>query len=274
MHRYTLLIALPLVLVSALARAQVAADETLRLAETIPSPWGAPLGPAMPNGTKLRLAAGVMDGPSPLECPGATHSFVQTPAAGLFEGNLPAPAEQSAKSLGMPDHIVTQRVVCANGGFDVHRAADGRAWIGLDNAVLRWERVSVAKSPEATVQLLLVEHFASNMAFSRERVAAQSASLSQTLFDSMERWFARTAGSDEAPYLNGDPYTDSQEPPNSFQLAPAALRGDRAELVVMFGGASIAAYPVRFELLRVKGAWRIDDLRYRDGQRLSQALLR
>jgi len=273
MHRYALL-AILLLLFCPPLRAQVAADETLRLAETLPSPWGAPLGPAMAPGTKLRLAPQVMAGPAPLNCPGATHTFMRTPAPGLFEGNLPAPAEQSAKSLGLPDSIVTQRVTCANAGFDVHRAADGRAWIGLDNAVLRWERASLAKSPEATVQSLLVHHFAGNMTFSPESIAAQSAWLSTSLRDKLTRWFARTAGSEEVPYLSGDPFTDSQEPPETFELAPAQLRGDRAELTVTYRGPSIDSHPVHFQLLRAQGAWRIDDLRFRDGQSLTQVLLR
>lgn len=267
-----LAIPLGLAFAATAAHAQVAADETLRLVATVASPWGLPLGPAMANGTTLRLAPGTLDGPAPLKCPGAKHTFLCTPPEGLFEGNLPEPAGRAAQALGMPTTIVTQRATCANGGFDIHRAADGRAWIGLDNTVLRWERSQLAASPEATVQLLLVHHFATNMDFSRSSVAAQSSRLSPLLVDKFNRWFARVAGSDEVPELNGDPFTDSQEPPTQFELAPAKLQGDRAELTVTYRGEGATPYSVHFDLVRVKNAWRIDDLRLRNGQRLSQLL--
>ena len=266
-----LLALLPLAFGYAAAHAQVAADETLRLVATVASPWGLPLGPAMATGTTLRLAAGTMEGPAPLRCPGAQHTFLRTSPEGLFEGNLPEPAGRVAQALGMPN-IVTQRATCANASFDIHRAADGRAWIGLDNAVLRLERSQLATSPEATVQLFLVHHFATDLAFSRSSVAAQSSRLSTALVDRLTRWFARVAGSNEVPELNGDPFTDSQEPPTQFELAPAKLRGDRAELTVTYRGDGVAPYSVRFELVRVQSTWRVDDLRLRNGERLTQLL--
>lgn len=261
-----------LVLAASAAHAQVAAVETLRLVGTVASPWGAPLGPAIANGSTLRLAPGTMDGPAPLRCPGAKHTFLSTPPEGLFEGNLPEPAARAAQALGMPANIVTQRTSCANGGFDIHRAADGRAWLGLDNAVLEWERSQLASSPEATVQLLLVHHFATNFEFSKSSIAAQSARLSPALAGAFERWFARTANSNEAPELNGDPFTDSQESPNEFALAPAKVQGDRAELTVTYRGEGIAPYAVHIELVRAKNAWLIDDLRLRGNQRLTRLL--
>ncbi|MBL8271912.1 DUF3828 domain-containing protein [Steroidobacter sp.] len=263
-----------LAMVCTTARAQVAADEALTLQATLPSPWGKPLSPPMAAGTKLRFAPGVMKGPAPLNCPGATHTFLRAPADGLFEGNLPAPAEQSAKAFGMPSGLVTQRIGCSNASFDVHRAADGRAWIGLDNAVLSWSRVSIASSPEATVQTLLVQHFAADLDFSPATVAAQAALLTEALSKQMKSWFERTKGSEEPPELNGDPYTDSQEYPNSFQLGKARITGNRAEVTVMYQGEGRPAYPVHVELVRVNDAWRVSDLRYRDGQKLSQLLNR
>ena len=256
------------------AHAQVAADDTLRLDATSASPWGSPLSPAMAKGTLMRLAPGTMEGPAPLRCANAVHEFVRVPAEGLFEGNLPAPAQRSAEAMGLPERLVTQRVACNNGSFDIHRAADGRAWIGLDNAVLRWERASIAASPEATVQLFLIAHFAGGMALSRESIDVQRARLTDALVAKFTRWFARTASSDEVPDLNGDPFTDSQESPESFELARATVRGERAEIMVTYRDAADARYPVRFQLARVKGAWRIDEVGYRDGQLLSQLLAR
>jgi hypothetical protein len=197
---------------------------------------------------------------------------LRTPPEGLFEGNLPEPAARAAQALGMPANIVTQRTSCANGGFDIHRAADGRAWLGLDNAVLKWERSQLASSPEATVQLLLVQHFATNMELSKASITAQSARLSPALVGAFERWFARNANSDEAPELDGDPFTDSQEAPNQFELAPAKVQGNRAELTVTYRGDGVAPYPVHFALIRMKDVWVVDDLRLRGERRLTQLL--
>lgn len=256
------------------AQAQVAANETLRLATTIASPWGKPLSPAMSAGTTMNLAPAALDGPAPLKCAGANHTFIRMPAEGLFEGNLPAPAEESAKRLGLPEGVITQRISCSNGSFDVHRAPDGRAWIGLDNAVLQWDRGSISASPEAIVQMLLIRHMSGNMALSRESVASQREWLSTRIVEQFGGWFTRTAGSNDVPELNGDPYTDSQESPESFELSPASVQGNAAEVTVSFRDAAGARYPVHYLLSRVDGTWRINDVRYRDGERLSQLLQR
>jgi hypothetical protein len=261
-----------LVLWCASGHAQVAADERWRLVETLAAPWGQPLSPAWAKGTPLRTGPRAFLGPSPLHCARAAYSFARSPAAGLFEGSLPEPAQQSAAALGIPDGIVTQRVACDNGSFDLHRTADGRLWLALDNAVMRWERVSAASSPEATVQLLLLQHMGGSMAISRDGIAAQSAWLTQSLAKQWQEWFERTAQSDEVPALDGDPYTDSQESPETFTIAPARVRGQQADVTVTYDGSQIEPYPVHFLLKRASGSWRVDDLRFRDGELLTRLL--
>ncbi len=272
MHPHRSLSLVVLLGLASAVRAQVAANEELRLVATLPSPWGAPLAKPYPAGTPLHVAKQALQGPQPLTCTDGRYIFLHTPAAGLFEGNLPNPPEQSAQALGLPQGVVTQRISCPNAGFDIHRAADGRAWIGLDNAVLRWDRVSIDASPEATVQSLLVQHFANGMSLSTQSIESQSAWLSPTLTERFQSWFAREVPSDEVPELNGDPFTDSQEPPDRFELAAARVQGAYAELTVTFSGEAMQAYPVQFLLTRTQGVWRIEDLRYRDGELLSRLL--
>lgn len=255
-----------------MAQAQVTAVERLRLIETIPSPWGAPLGPAYAKGSPLNLAPKAFAGPGPLRCAGGTYQFVRSPAEGLFEGNLPAPADHNAAALGLPKGIVTQRVSCANGGFDLHRAADGRAWIGLDNAVLKFERVELETSPEASVQSLLIHHFSSGLSTSADTLDAQRAWLSDTLIAQFNGWLARNAKRDEPPELNGDPFTDSQEPPDTFTLAPSRIQGERADVAVTFSDEHTKPYVVTFSLQRAHDGWRVDDIRYRHGALLSTLL--
>lgn len=254
--------------------AQIAAHETLQLTETLPSPWGKPLTSAYAKGSILHLAPKVFKGPGPLQCAGGTYRFLRSPAEGLFEGNLPAPADRSAAQLGMPENIVTQRVSCANGGFDLHRSADGRAWIGLDNAVVKFQRQTLVASPEATVQSLLVHHFGSGMPLSPESITARQRWLAEGLSKQFKQWLVRVAKSDEVPELNGDPFTDSQEAPDQFEIALPRVNGDRANVIATFSGEHIKPYPVEFMVLRTNGDWRIDDVRYRDGTLLTKLLLK
>jgi hypothetical protein len=191
----------------------------------------------------------------------------------LFEGQLPAPAQQSAQALGLPEKVVTQRVVCPNASFDLHRAADGRAWLGLDNAVMEWNSTKLAATPEAVVQSLLIHHFTRGIPISQATFDAQRRWLGDAMHAGLQSWLARASSSDEAPYLSGDPFTDSQEPIESFEMASSKASGDRATVVVTFRDAS-SARTVSYELRKVRNAWRIDDIGYADGERLSELLNR
>ncbi len=222
-----------------------------------------------------------MSGPVPLACSAASHHFVRLPTEALFEGNLPAPAAHAAKQLALPaSALTTQRIVCSSGSFDFHRDGAGHAWLGLDNRVLRFDRVAAVSSPKATVQALLLAHFGTDMALSHASVADKAQWLTPALQQRLNRWLARPPSPNEAPDLNGDPFTDSQEPPLAFDLAAVRLHGSAAEVTVRFefeGDHSrrpvvAMTRDVVMHLGRAAGGWRIDDIRYADGSRLSQLL--
>lgn len=263
-----------LALAAGAVQAQAAAEETWRLAASQPSPWGAPLAPPWAAGRVLRIGPQAVDGPAPLACARARHRFVRTAPDGLFEGQLPRPAEDAARALGLPERLLTQRVTCAGGGgFDLHRSTDGRAWLGLDGAVLAWSRDTVAtSSPEATVQALLVHHAAGPMAWSAGTVQAQRGWITDRLAAALSRWLGQAAAADEAPAYDGDPYTDAQEAPDAFELAPARRRGDRAEVPVTWHGPGDQRHRVHLLLVRVAGAWRVDEVRGRDGEPVTRWL--
>jgi hypothetical protein len=256
------------------ALAQTSAEETLQLVSTVPAPWTQSAGAAPRIDGTLQLTARALRGGSPLRCSPATYRFVRTPAEGLFEGMLPAPAEDSARSLGVAGAVLTQRIECANAAFDLHRTTDGRAWLALDNHVLEWRRAKLAASPVAAVQSLLIDHFARRGRLSEAALTAQSVWLTDALVRKLVDWLARAAASDEAPYLSGDPYTDNQEPPDSFQIRTKSMQGARADIVVAYEGAHTEPYEVHFLLARTRDGWRIEDLRYRDGETLSALLER
>lgn len=262
-------------LASALAApAQTAATETWRLQAALPAPWGAPLGPGLPAGASLRISARSFDGPAALRCRGARHAFIRQPAEGLFEGQLPAPAAAAAARLGLPaSGAVTQRVTCANGSFDLHHDGAGRAWLGLDGRVLVWQRDGAATStPEATVQALLLQHFAGDMAWTPAAIEARSAWLARPFANRLRLWLDEAGRADEPPEFDGDPFTDSQEAPEAFVLLPARTRGDRAEVPVRYSGPGPARWQVTLLLRRIDGRWLVDGTRLRDGTPLASLL--
>lgn len=259
------------------AQAQTAATETWRLAAVHAAPWGTPLGTAPAPGQALRVTPRALHGPSPLNCPGATHRFLRTPPQGLFEGQLDrpgaAPAPARSMQLGLPaGALTTQRISCANASFDLHRDGTERAWTALDNRVLQWQRVEADATPESAVQALLLRHLAGDMALTRESLAAKAETLTPRLQAQLARWLARPQRADEVPDIAGDPFSNTQEYPDAFSLAPARVQAERAEVSVTFTGAALRPSKVRMLLRRVGNGWRVDDLGYPDGSRLSQLL--
>lgn len=259
------------------APAQVAAAERWQLQTQQAAPWGPALGAAPAPGLALQLGPRSLHGPAPLHCAQARHRFIRQPAAGWFEGLLPAPAERSAQALGLPvQGLVTQRISCGNASVDLLRSADGAAWLGLDNRVLHLQRQPAAggerPSPEAAAQALLLHHMAGDLGLSAAHVAALAPWLTAALVHRLERWLAQAVSQDEPPELNGDPFTNSQEPPDAFELAPARVQGRQARLTVSFFGPAQARSRVQLVLVQRGGRWQVDDVHYPDGVRLAQLL--
>ena len=171
------------------------------------------------RGQEVRFEAARTVAPHPLACDGATYEWIVSGPEGLFEGNLPAPAAQAARRLGLDDGaIATLRVSCANAGFDFHRTSSGALLLGLDNVVWTLRPIRPASTPAEIVQELLVMHFTHDMGFTRESVARKRGFLSTDLQARIARYLAAPGSPDEAPAINGDPFTDSQEYPDRFRL--------------------------------------------------------
>ncbi|HEX7175253.1 MAG TPA: hypothetical protein VF240_08220 [Pyrinomonadaceae bacterium] len=93
-----------------------------------------------------------------------------------------------------------------------------------------------------------------------------------SLYNALLREVRKPAPADEAPYFNGDPFTDSQEGPADFSVGHASAGGGRATVSVLLRwadkGKTVERRTLRIELTRTRGVWRIDDIRYPDGQSL------
>jgi hypothetical protein len=226
------------------------------------APWAPPgtrIDPAY-RGREVRFETTRLTAPPPLACDGARYEWIVGGPEGLFEGNLPAPAAAAARRLGLEGgSIATLRVTCANAGFDFHRTSRGELLLGLDNVVWTLRPAAKAATPAEIVQELLVTHFTHDMGFTRESVARKRAFLSAALQTSIARYLAAPQPQDEAPDINGDPFTDTQEYPDRFTLGPPRTSGTRTIVPVQFADAH-AKRRVDYVLVRDGARWAVDDL--------------
>lgn len=220
----------------------------------------------------VRFHRASVDGPGALNCAHAVFEPTHYPAEGLFQGNLPAPAMASARTLGIARlPLAGVRVTCDTGVFEFHRIDADTLLLGLDNRVFTLSRapgaLAGADAPEGRVQRLLEGHFSGDMAFFPASVEAKRRWLSARLARRIAGYFARPAPESEVPDINGDPFTDSQEYPARFAVGRAVVADGVAEVPVHFADAERDRTLV-YRLLRERGEWRLDDLRYASGMTL------
>ena len=210
--------------------------------------------------------------PPPIACEGATYEWRFVQAEGLFEGNLPAPAAAAAQRLGLgPAPIATLRAACANASFDYHRTSRGELLLGLDNVVWTLRPARGASTPTEVLQELLITHFTHDMAFTRASVARKNAFLSADLRARIGRYLAAPQSPDQAPDINGDPFTDSQEYPDRFTLGQARTSAPRTTVPVNFADAH-SKRRVDYVLVSEGGGWVVDDLVDERGQSILRLL--
>jgi hypothetical protein len=210
--------------------------------------------------------------PGGLSCEDARYGTDLRPAEGLFQGNLPAPADIAAANLGLATYPVPSvTLTCSSGLYDLHWATPQLLLLALDNVIWSLDRSpgtqAAPGSPEALVQALLEAHFAGDMGFTPESVAAKRDWLSKGLLAAVEAYFARPWPEDEAPVINGDPFTDSQEYPHWFSVGSAVVADGETRVPVRYGDGS-RGRSVSFILARDAGVWRIDDVQDERGDRL------
>jgi hypothetical protein len=235
------------------------ADTTLPLDPKAERPAGEPSLSGTVEFLRDRVA-----GPPPIGCSGARYELVVTPAEGLFQGSLPAPAEQSASAMGITHlPVMTLRVTCDSGAFDYHLIAPGTLLLGLDGVARRLENRSTAETPEAVVQRLLTEHMTHDMGFTPALVAPKRAFFTTGLNAAIDAYFALPLPEDEVPPIDGDPITSTQEYPSRFTLNAAVVDGAATVVPVVFSDG-VRTRRVDFVLARDAGRWRVDDLRYED----------
>jgi hypothetical protein len=262
------------------AQAGASLEPDWRISRAVAAPWA----PAKVSqrGTRPRVGQLVtfhqdsVDGPSVLRCGHAVLESTSYLADGLFQGSLPAPAAAAAQILGIVHlPLAGVRLTCDTGVFEFHRVDAATLLLGLDNQVLTLSHtpgaLANADKSESRVQGLLEAHFASDMGFAPASVKAKRTWLSSHLKQAIARYFARPEMADEVPAVDGDPFTDSQEYPKRFAVGKALVLKDAAQVPVHFTDG-FRDRTVEYDLLRDRGTWRLNDLRYEGGATLLDLL--
>jgi hypothetical protein len=128
-------------------------------------------------------------------------------------------------------------------------------------------------SPAATVRAFYRFHFAHNMAFTRKGLNQRRGWLAPELYEMLMKELTQAEkATDEAPLIDGDPFTDSQEYPNSYRVGDEVLSDDNAEVKVVFTwkerGRTLRSRPVMVQLHKIGDRWRIANFKYEDGRDL------
>ena len=106
------------------------------------------------------------------------------------------------------------------------------------------------------------------MGFTENAAKARPAWLSPELRKICAGYFARPGSPDEVPLIDGDPFTDSQEYPKSFQVGTPRVSGSTASIPVSFQWPDVRKRSVSVKLVMQNRKWLINDIRYSDGTAL------
>ena len=254
-----------LMIFSACAQAQPVETWRFTHAMTMTGPWPPATDPTGLQGRNLQFKPGQLLGADPFACePAQLEILDKVPAEGLFEGSLAAPADKTARNLGLKVSPYTlRRVTCPNAGFDFVQADAETLLVVLDQRIWTLSNApgthASANSPEFVVQALLEAHFGGDRGFLPDLLAPKKRWLSTAMNAAIKTYFARPRPQDEVPPINGDAFTDSQEGPTRFAVGAAQVKKDRAELWVRFADGWTEKR-LKYVLVREKAGWRVDDI--------------
>jgi hypothetical protein len=126
--------------------------------------------------------------------------------------------------------------------------------------------------PAAVAAEFYALHFAHDMAFTPLEVKRRSAFLSPGLLALCADYFAAPQAPDEVPAVDGDPFTDSQDYPESYEVGEANQQGDAARVVVKFAMKAGDRWRVQVDLVKTGAGWKIDDIEPAEGPSLRSLL--
>lgn len=224
----------------------------------------------------VHVGATSFTGLPPFDCRDARYERTRMEPEGLFQGNLPAPAQTAAQVLGFAAGMVDGvRLMCATGLFEFHTADRNHLLTAIDNVILTLDRspgaLASPTSPSGVVQALLERHARDDFTFKRATTSRLQPWLDARLNARISAYFNKPVPAGDAGDINYDPFTSSQEIPARFTVQAARITGPRAEVIVQFvdGGASRSS---RYVLQRSATAWRVSDVILSEGSSFMQIL--
>ena len=129
-----------------------------------------------------------------------------------------------------------------------------------------------APDPDFAVARAIVEacyrdHLKRRVGFDLKAVKAKRRWFTPGLMEVLLKELRRPSNPDEVPTVDGDPFTNSQEPVTSKKVGEAKRAGGGLEVALHLEGEG---FKRDFQVLlkQEKAGWRIDDIRYDDGTTL------
>jgi hypothetical protein len=121
-----------------------------------------------------------------------------------------------------------------------------------------------ATAARARLQAFYAYHFAHKREITRQTLDARRKWLASGLYNLLRYELGRKLPPDEAPYIEGDPFTNSQEVPSQFRIGQVRVSGPRAGADVQFtwteGGKVVSKRTCVVKLAHESGTWKISDI--------------
>lgn len=227
-------------------------------------------------GKTIQFETNRVVGPDVLTCGTARYEATSVPAEGMFQGTLTKSAKAEAMRVGVSKFpIAGTSLTCSTGLFEFHFPDSTTALLAMSNAIWTLDRSpgsrASATAAEGVVQRFLEAHFANDMGFAKTAMQRKAGFITAGLNVLTTRYFAVPGNPNEAPDINGDPFTNSQEYPTRFAVGAAATTASTSTVRVRFSDA-MRVQIVTYQLRRENNVWRIDDVRYEDGVTLRKQL--
>lgn len=133
-------------------------------------------------------------------------------------------------------------------------------------------------SAAAVVQSFYRFHFAHDKTFTRSAITRRRRWLAPELYQLLLAEYSREEREskkhpDEVVFMEGDPFTDTQEHPTSFRIGQSLASGDAATVVVTFTWKnSSTTKHTKVDLVRRGGVWLINNLTPEDNRDLRSDL--
>ena len=116
-------------------------------------------------------------------------------------------------------------------------------------------------------------HFAHDMGFTPDAVKQRSNWLTPEMIEACRAYFAMPQNPDEPPIINGDPFTGTQEYPQSFSVGDTKAAKDATRVDVTFHWKEAPSRKAVVVLKSINNKWVIDDIEFPD-QTSMRALLK